>query len=121
METLTLLSFTECFWYVIFPVSRQVRFEVWDRDNKWDDNRLGVVSIIPERGINVEKQLSLKHGTLFVFITAVCGPNLQGQVCEHYAPAPGSEQLLTYSQLFQGWNHTCAEETYGMQRDTTEL
>ncbi|KAB5530575.1 hypothetical protein PHYPO_G00130920 [Pangasianodon hypophthalmus] len=98
-----------------------IRFEVWDRDNKWDDNRLGTVNIVPKRGVNVKKQFGLKHGTLFVSITAICGPNLQGEVCERYTPSPEAERLLTYPELLQNRRHAWSEENYGTARNVTML
>lgn len=103
------------------PRYRPIRFEVWDRDNKWDDNKLGVVSVVPTQGLNVKKQFGLKHGTLFVSISAICGPSLQGEVCDVYAPSPGLEQLLTYTELFQKQRHSWMEETYGSARNPTML
>ncbi|KAK3512034.1 hypothetical protein QTP70_028112 [Hemibagrus guttatus] len=78
-----------------------IRFEVWDRDNMWDDDRLGMVSIVPTQGNNVRKQFGLKHGTLYVSITAICGPNLQGKHCERYAPSPEGQRLVTYPELLR--------------------
>ncbi|KAI5090976.1 perforin 1.3 precursor, partial [Silurus meridionalis] len=80
---------------------KPVIFQVWDRDNKWDDNLLGSFNVFPKSGVNVNHQLKLKHGTLYVSISAVCGPSLQGAVCERYAPSPEAEEILTYSELFQ--------------------
>lgn len=106
---------------MIYCGCRHVRFEVWDRDNRWDDDRLGTASIVPTQGVNVRKQFPLKHGTLFVSITAICGPHLQGEVCERYAPSPEAPPLLTYSQLLQNQRHTWAGENYGTGRNATML
>lgn len=92
---------------------RPIRFEVWDRDNKWDDDRLGVVSIVPTQGINVKKQFSLKHGTLYVSITAVCGPNLQGNHCEVYAPSPEGQRLVTYPELLRYRHQPWTRQNHG--------
>ncbi|KAA0710026.1 Perforin-1 [Triplophysa tibetana] len=74
---------------------KPVIFEVWDRDNRWDDDLLGKVTVIPTLGTNVQKRLKLKHGTLLVSITANCGPSLASTYCEKYAPAPDSGSTLT--------------------------
>lgn len=96
---------------LFFPRYRPIRFEVWDRDNKWDDNCLGVVNFVPLQGVKVKEKFGLKHGTLFVSITAICGPSLQGHVCERYAPSPGAERL----------RHTWTEEAYGAARHASLL
>ncbi|XP_047664298.1 perforin-1.3 [Tachysurus fulvidraco] len=89
-----------------------IRFEVWDRDNKWDDNRLGTFSIVPTKGINVKKRFNLKHGSLFTSITAICGPNLQGTICERYAPSPEGERLITYPELLQKRHQPWTKKNY---------
>ncbi|KAF4073512.1 hypothetical protein AMELA_G00244050 [Ameiurus melas] len=98
-----------------------LRLEVWDRDNRWDDDLLGKVAVVPNQGVNVKKQFQLKHGTLFISITAICGPNLQGQMCERYAPAPGTERLLTYPELLQNQRLTWIEENYRMGRNISTM
>ncbi|XP_051992532.1 perforin-1.3 [Xyrauchen texanus] len=73
-------------------------FEVWDRDNRWDDDLLGKGSIVPEQGNNVQKTIGLKHGSLKVSVTAKCGPSLTGSYCEKYAPTPGGDgTLMSYN------------------------
>lgn len=106
---------------LFFPQYRSIRFEVWDRDNKWDDDLLGKVNAVPKQGVDVKQQFRLKHGTLFVSITAVCGPSLQGQVCDRYAPSPGAERLLTYSELLQNQRHSWIEERYSTVRSPSVL
>ncbi|KAI5608957.1 perforin 1.3 precursor [Silurus asotus] len=102
---------------------KPVTFQVWDRDNKWDDDLLGSFKVFPKSGINVPHQLKLKHGTLYVSISAVCGPSLQGAVCERYAPSPGAEEILTYSELFQNRHQTWIGQNYGtgMAKNITRL
>ncbi|XP_067087989.1 perforin-1.3 [Osmerus mordax] len=67
-----------------------VKFEVWDRDNVWNDDRLGTASIIPTQGVNVSKRFKLKHGSLYVTMSVVCGPSLKGSLCIDYSPSPSS-------------------------------
>ena len=67
-----------------------MKFEVWDRDNRWNDNRLGSASIIPTQGVNVSKRFKLNHGSLYVTLSVVCGPSLKGSLCTDYSPSPSS-------------------------------
>uniref|UniRef100_UPI003AAE4D6C perforin-1.3 n=1 Tax=Centroberyx gerrardi TaxID=166262 RepID=UPI003AAE4D6C len=73
-----------------------VKFEVWDRDNRWNDDLLGKVKLIPTKGQNVARSFKLKHGSLFVSLSVVCGPSLQGSLCGQYAASPGSQGMLGY-------------------------
>ncbi|XP_021480392.1 perforin-1.3 isoform X1 [Oncorhynchus mykiss] len=97
-------------------------FEVWDRDNRWNDNLLGKGSITPQRGMNVNQSFKLKHGTLYVSLSVVCGPSLKGAFCDQYAPSPGSQGRLSYVHdwdratetlptLFQG-SHSTRNRTF---------
>ncbi|XP_035036487.1 perforin-1.3 [Hippoglossus stenolepis] len=65
-----------------------VVFEVWDRDSGWDDDLLGKVTLIPSSGQSVIRSFKLNHGSLFVKLSAVCAPSLQGSLCEQYLPSP---------------------------------
>ncbi|KAI3359607.1 hypothetical protein L3Q82_013795, partial [Scortum barcoo] len=73
-----------------------IRFEVWDRDNRWNDDLLGKASLIPTMGRNINKRFKLKHGSLYVRLTAVCAPSLQGSLCEQYAVSPNYEGIMGY-------------------------
>lgn len=79
---------------VTFPRS-SIRFEVWDRDNRWNDDLLGRVYLIPTSG-RVNKRFKLKHGSLFVHVAAQCAPSLQGSLCEQYAASPSYEEVMGY-------------------------
>lgn len=79
----------------VFP-NRALNFEVWDRDNRWNDNLLGKGSITPQRGMSVTQMFKLKHGTLYASLSVVCGPSLKGAFCDQYAPSPGSQGRLSY-------------------------
>ncbi|XP_070779756.1 perforin-1.3 [Enoplosus armatus] len=74
---------------------RPIRFEVWDRDHRWDDDLLGRVNLIPSTGCKIRK-FPLKHGLLFVQLSAVCAPSLQGALCEQYAASPNYEGVMGY-------------------------
>ncbi|XP_041634209.1 perforin-1.3 [Cheilinus undulatus] len=75
-----------------------IRFEVWDRDNRWNDDLLGRVDIIPTSGRNVSKRLRLKHGSLFVRLSVLCAPSLQGSLCEQYSASPSYEEVMQYTK-----------------------
>uniref|UniRef100_A0A3Q1J2W2 Perforin 1.3 n=1 Tax=Anabas testudineus TaxID=64144 RepID=A0A3Q1J2W2_ANATE len=64
-----------------------VLFEVWDRDNVWNDDLLGKASVVPTVGSKISKTFRLKHGTLSVELSAACAPSLTGVavrgVCRH--------------------------------------
>jgi len=66
----------------------------------FDDDLLGRISVIPKQGKNVQRTLKLKHGSLLIFYTAMCGPSLTGLFCEKYAPTPGGDGTLNYYQPF---------------------
>ncbi|XP_037391072.1 perforin-1-like [Pygocentrus nattereri] len=99
----------------------QVRFEVWDRDNRWDDDLLGKAALVPNQGNNMKKSFRLKHGTLYVSVTAVCGPHLSGPVCEKYVPSPTSEDRLTYLNALEGHRRTLIQGPYEPVRNSSFL
>ncbi|KAM3597978.1 uncharacterized protein V6R79_012003 [Siganus canaliculatus] len=70
-----------------------IRIEVWDRDNRWDDDLLGRFRLIPTTGVKVQK-FSLKHGSVVIKTSAVCAPSLQGALCEQYAASPTYKDLM---------------------------
>lgn len=81
---------------------RPVVFEVWDRDSIWDDDLLGKVSVIPTMGRNINKKFKLKHGSVLVRLSVVCGPSLEGSLCERYIPSPTYEDVMGYVKNHQG-------------------
>ncbi|XP_030649117.1 perforin-1.3 [Chanos chanos] len=76
-----------------------IRFEVWDRDNKWDDDLLGRYDVVPQSGSNIQKSKKLKHGSLYISFTATCAPSLQGSLCAKYAPTPNGDGRLIYHDV----------------------
>ncbi|CAJ1075470.1 perforin-1.3 [Xyrichtys novacula] len=80
---------------------RSIRFEVWDRDNRWNDDLLGRVYVVPTSGNNYKK-LKLKHGSLFVRVSAACAPSLQGSLCNQYAASPTYEEVMGHTKEEQG-------------------
>ncbi|KAJ7992246.1 hypothetical protein DPEC_G00276530 [Dallia pectoralis] len=75
---------------------KPIKLEVWDRDNRWNDDLLGRASIVPKPGINIKKSFKMNHGTLYVSLTVICGPSLKGNSCNQYVPSPGSQGRLSY-------------------------
>ncbi|KAG9264107.1 perforin-1-like [Astyanax mexicanus] len=69
-----------------------VRIEVWDRDNKWDDDLLGACVVQLKAG--VKKDLChLNHGVLYYKFQVTCIPSLSGSLCSEYVPSPISPEL----------------------------
>lgn len=80
----------------LYFLHRPIRFEVWDRDNRWNDDLLGRANLIPTMGRSINKKFKLKHGFLFVQLSAVCAPSLQGSLCEQYTASPNYEGMMGY-------------------------
>lgn len=74
-----------------------VKFEVWDRDNGWNDDLLGRVSLVPTSG-STSRSFRLKHGSLLVHVSAVCAPSLQGALCEQYAASPTYQEVMGFKR-----------------------
>ena len=91
------LSIAECCFCLCF-LHRKLIFEVWDRDNVWNDDLLGRVAVIPTVGHNINKRFGLKHGTLHVRLSAACAPSLKGSLCEQYAASPSSDDEMGYME-----------------------
>ncbi|XP_066531220.1 perforin-1.3 [Hoplias malabaricus] len=98
-----------------------VKFEVWDRDNRWDDDLLGTALVNPYRGVNVKKSFRLKHGTLYVSLNVVCAPNLTGSICEKYAPSPEAKEKLSYLQLLENHRPVLEQRTHSTHLNRTFL
>lgn len=47
-------------------------------------------------GLNINKKFQMNHGSLFVRLSAVCAPSLQGSLCEQYAATPNYEDMMGY-------------------------
>ncbi|MBN3310344.1 PERF protein, partial [Amia calva] len=65
----------------------QVKFEVWDEDNKWDDDQLGACEVPLRRGI-VDNICRLNHGELYYSLQVDCAPSLGGPSCSEYVNTP---------------------------------
>lgn len=100
---------------------RPLRFEVWDRDNVFDDDLLGKGSVDPTQGTDVQKRFGFKHGSLLISYTAKCGPSLTGLVCEKYAPTPGGDGALNYYQPFGREQPIAFKKSNGFPRNMSFL
>ncbi|KAK9977661.1 hypothetical protein ABG768_019462 [Culter alburnus] len=69
-----------------------LRLEVWDRDNKWDDDLLGACNIQLKTG-KKSNFCSLNHGVLYYKTSVTCGPSLAGSSCTEYVGSPMSSHL----------------------------
>uniref|UniRef100_A0A3B1JGA0 Perforin 1.9 n=1 Tax=Astyanax mexicanus TaxID=7994 RepID=A0A3B1JGA0_ASTMX len=69
-----------------------VRIEVWDRDNKWDDDLLGACEVQLTAGVR-DDFCSLNHGVLHYKLQVTCIPSLSGSLCSEYVPSPISPEL----------------------------
>ncbi|KAL3053477.1 hypothetical protein OYC64_005919 [Pagothenia borchgrevinki] len=70
----------------------RVRFEVWDEDNKWDDDLLGRCEKALSAGVK-EDLCNLNHGQLFYKLDVKCAPSLSGALCKDYKASPMSQSL----------------------------
>lgn len=71
---------------------QRVRFEVWDEDNKWDDDLLGQCEKVLNAGVR-EDLCNLQHGRLYFKLEVTCAPSLSGATCMDYKPSPISQSL----------------------------
>ncbi|KAI4875356.1 hypothetical protein NFI96_022841, partial [Prochilodus magdalenae] len=69
-----------------------VKLEVWDRDNKWDDDLLGACNVLLKAGLQ-DNFCSLNHGLLYYKVQVTCTPSLTGSSCSEYVASPMSPQL----------------------------
>ncbi|KAM9780240.1 perforin-1-like [Neosynchiropus ocellatus] len=86
-------------WAMTFDIGTQdltqgnkVKFEVWDEDNKWDDDRLGVCEQLIGGGVK-EDLCNLNHGQLYYKWQVKCAPSLGGDTCTQYMPDPMPQSL----------------------------
>ncbi|XP_078508613.1 perforin-1-like [Lissotriton helveticus] len=64
-----------------------LHLEVWDEDNRYDDDRLGLCNKQLASGTH-EDICYLNHGSLTFKYSLVCGPSLGGPKCLDYVPSP---------------------------------
>ncbi|XP_076121926.1 perforin-1-like [Alosa pseudoharengus] len=77
---------------VILSQTSMVKFEVWDEDSKWDDDRLGTCTVDLKEGTK-EDVCHLNHGMFFYKLQVVCGPSLSGPSCSEYVSSPMNGHL----------------------------
>ncbi|KAK1151938.1 perforin-1-like [Acipenser oxyrinchus oxyrinchus] len=81
------------FGSITLTMATELKFEVWDEDNGWNDDLLGSCSWKLEKGVK-ENLCALNHGNLFFSYTLECGPSLGGPTCEEHVPSPMSAELM---------------------------
>uniref|UniRef100_A0A6J0UQG7 Perforin-1-like n=1 Tax=Pogona vitticeps TaxID=103695 RepID=A0A6J0UQG7_9SAUR len=64
----------------------KIRLQVWDEDNKWDDDLLGSCDQILQSGKPHDEVCYFTHGSLYFQHHLVCGPYLGGPFCLDYVP-----------------------------------
>ncbi|KAJ8347385.1 hypothetical protein SKAU_G00287860 [Synaphobranchus kaupii] len=77
---------------VLLSMNDQVKFQVWDEDNKWDDDNLGECSVQLKAGVKTDF-CKLNHGELYYKIEVTCAPSLGGPDCSNYVGSPMSFHL----------------------------
>ncbi|XP_040296281.1 perforin-1-like isoform X1 [Bufo bufo] len=64
-----------------------MKIQVWDEDNKYDDDLLGTCTKNVNRGVKSEV-CYLQHGSVSFVVSAECEPHLTGHLCREYAASP---------------------------------
>nr|XP_023677911.1 perforin-1-like [Paramormyrops kingsleyae]XP_023677912.1 perforin-1-like [Paramormyrops kingsleyae] len=77
---------------LVLSMENNLRFEVWDEDNKWDDDQLGACDVKLTAGVK-EDLCTLNHGQLYYKMEVECAPNLGGESCHDYVESPMNLQL----------------------------
>lgn len=72
---------------VVLAENDKMKLEVWDEDNKWDDDLLGTCEV-PITAGQYENFCNLNHGVLFYKIQVTCAPSLSGPYCSKYVGSP---------------------------------
>ncbi|XP_072299902.1 perforin-1-like [Eucyclogobius newberryi] len=79
-------------WGTVNLAENKVRFEVWDEDNKYDDDLLGECERFLTAGVK-DDVCNLQHGRLFFRWHVQCAPNLGGSLCKDYKASPMNPSL----------------------------
>ncbi|XP_066498393.1 perforin-1-like [Hoplias malabaricus] len=77
---------------VVLPQHDSLKLEVWDEDNKWDDDLLGTCTVSVKSG-DSQNFCKLDHGELYYKTQVVCAPSLAGPACTDYVGSPMSNEL----------------------------
>uniref|UniRef100_A0A8C9F8C4 Perforin n=1 Tax=Pavo cristatus TaxID=9049 RepID=A0A8C9F8C4_PAVCR len=80
-------------WVTLHP-HQNMKVEVWDQDDGWNDDRLGVCEIpVQATGRQQRNVVCFPGGGHLKFsYSAMCGPNLGGSQCSEYIPQPPKSQ-----------------------------
>uniref|UniRef100_A0A8C7X8P1 Perforin-1 n=1 Tax=Oryzias sinensis TaxID=183150 RepID=A0A8C7X8P1_9TELE len=76
----------------VLSEGQKLKFEVWDEDNKWDDDLLGTCERALTSGTK-SGVCALNHGELFFNWKVECTPNLSGSYCQNYQSSPMDKNL----------------------------
>ncbi|KAK3552995.1 hypothetical protein QTP86_030291, partial [Hemibagrus guttatus] len=77
---------------VDLTLEHNVKLEVWDLDQGWDDDLLGECDVQLKSGV-VNNICTLNHGLLYYKVQVTCIPGLTGPSCSKYKPSPMDAQL----------------------------
>uniref|UniRef100_A0A8C2D4L5 Perforin 1.1 n=1 Tax=Cyprinus carpio TaxID=7962 RepID=A0A8C2D4L5_CYPCA len=77
---------------VVLAENEKIKLEVWDEDNKWDDDWLGNCEVSIKAG-HQDNFCALNHGLLFYKTEVTCAPSLSGPYCAKYVGSPMNFQL----------------------------
>ncbi|KAM4697662.1 perforin-1-like [Rhinophrynus dorsalis] len=72
---------------VELSASKKYSIEVWDEDNRYDDDLLGRCEKTLTSGFK-EEICYLNHGSVTYSMNVICATHLQGTYCQDYSPVP---------------------------------
>ncbi|XP_046785091.1 perforin-1 [Gallus gallus] len=80
-------------WVMLHP-HQKMKVEVWDQDNGWNDDRLGVCELPVQATGRQQRNVVCfpGGGHLKLSYSAMCGPSLGGSECSEYIPQPPKGQ-----------------------------
>ncbi|TFJ96169.1 DnaJ like protein subfamily C member 16 [Platysternon megacephalum] len=81
----------------------KMHIEVWDEDNKWDDDLLGGCDIPLEAGGPHQKDCYLNHGRIWFQYSLRCGPHLGGRSCFVYVSQPPQQSTAKGKEVEAFW------------------
>ncbi|XP_039393212.1 perforin-1-like [Mauremys reevesii] len=81
----------------------KIRVQVWDEDNKWDDDLLGGCDIPLEAGGPHQKDCYLNHGRIWFQYSLRCGPHLGGRSCFDYVSQPPQQRTAKGKEAEAFW------------------
>uniref|UniRef100_K7FQF3 MACPF domain-containing protein n=1 Tax=Pelodiscus sinensis TaxID=13735 RepID=K7FQF3_PELSI len=81
----------------------KIRVQVWDEDNKWDDDKLGNCDIELESGGPHQKDCYMNHGRVWFQYSLRCGPHLGGQKCLDYVSQPPRQSTAKGKEAKAFW------------------